>query len=86
MNTRPFGNICYIAQEWYCIPWFEILPQLGWVFIKDMVVFSPGTPEAGWAIPEEGRAAERGGRQQVSRSELEVMGSSAPELSGNEDL
>lgn len=51
-----------------------------------MVVFSPGTPEAGWAVPEEGRAAEWGGRQQVSRSELEVMGSSAPELSGNEDL
>lgn len=35
-----------------------------------VMAFSPGTAEAGWAIPEEGRAAEWGGRQQVSRTGL----------------
>jgi hypothetical protein len=48
------------------------------------MVFSPGTPETGWAIPEEGRAAKRG--QQVSLMEQEVMGSSASETCRDEDL
>jgi hypothetical protein len=73
--------ICYTSKGGYHRPWVQILPQLGWVFIKDLHAgwfFSPGPPEAGWAIPEERRAAEWRGRQQVSCTEWDVMRSSAP--------
>lgn len=38
------------------------------------MTFPPGTPETGWAIPEEGRAPERGDGQQVGPLEGEAKG------------
>lgn len=38
------------------------------------MTFPPGTPETGWAIPEEGRVPEWGDRQQVGPLEGEGKG------------
>lgn len=57
-----------------------------------MMAFSPGTPETGWPIPEEGRAPEWRDGQQVGPMEgaghrdQKVMGSSAPGACGDEGL
>lgn len=39
-----------------------------------MMAFPPGTPETGWAIPEEGRAPEWRDGQQVGPMEGEAKG------------
>ena len=39
-----------------------------------MMTFPSGTPETGWAVPEEGRAPERGDGQQVGPMEGEAKG------------